>query len=57
MVFQWLRLCASDAEGIGLIPDWESFFMPCSVAEKTKQNYKTLRRKQRIKASQYSIRQ
>ena len=39
MVVQWLRLCASDAEGTGLIPDWESFFMPCSVAEKkTKQN-------------------
>ena len=57
MVVQWLRLCASDAEGIGWIPDWESFFMPYSVAGKTKQNYKTLRRKQRIKASQYYIRQ
>ena len=42
MVFQWLRLCASDAEGIGLIPDWESFFMPCSVAEKQNKTIKLL---------------
>ena len=34
---QWLRLHASNTEGMGLIPVWE-FHMPNGVAKKEKKN-------------------